>query len=784
MLLVHIAGAADLGVPLKNGSNNRPSEDVEHDMTSRLTELDSCSNPADIASRLLELNFNHQTDVNTDEERISTHPGSALKKEIQALSRLSTKDVNHAEILIIGAEGKHTPTDQLARSLAHQLRKISADISNLVGLDDIHIEPCILRDLTVNQTNNEILEQAIGLHNGHILLPAGGGASKIFSEAAGVTAATHPDEWSLVLIDRTAGAPCTQDAPPLIDMSVSADPAKGWLMGLGLPTILKGLSPDLDEEVNQAAEAVERVMGESNTCPTPNDFAQIVLADVSRGDLAAGMAIRSWIIAEYRRRLREYNDSNSLNISDASLNSKGKPVTVGEAMRKAGENPCPPNDWLAAQSDLNDLGIDATHHFGTPSSAADSSHLLSIVRHTVGEPPSWLSWPSEQVCFLTTKGLGKRPPLVDSLLLQAPAEIISRSCSVPTPLQINTFIACSENSWAAGHDVAEDIRNNRMDRHPSWGLTGNGVTTVVNYGPSTTDDGARSHEIEATMRDLKAEAISWLARLPKAPRAIIVTNLGEKPIFIALLQAAQEFGSAHGIPVFLTSKEENSTSLQFHQLGLDKDTRQALLDAAKYCLNRFDLLSASRLLALGDPEMNKLSDSATELANQLVEAVNTTDLDSLAGTVLGAMEAASGLIESLPSDAQARIITIIAELVNIPTKNLPKGFITPRVMTSNTNDSGKKDLKAESASHLLGLLIRARNRLPITHGSQSLKEIMPTVLKNYQQRDTCTYPALLRQTINTVEAEHDVSAEDWDRRFHSLRDQVEALGKSDYGEKP
>ena len=133
-------------------------------------------------------------------------------------------------------------------------------------------------------------------------------------------------------------------------------------MGLGLPTILKGLSPDLDEEVNQAAEAVERVMGESNTCPTPNDFAQIVLADVSRGDLAAGMAIRSWIIAEYRRRLREYNDSNSLNISDASLNSKGKPVTVGEAMRKAGENPCPPNDWLAAQSDLNDLGIDATHH--------------------------------------------------------------------------------------------------------------------------------------------------------------------------------------------------------------------------------------------------------------------------------------------------------------------------------------------------------------------------------------------------------------------------------------
>ena len=784
MLLVHIAGTADLGAPLNDGNHERPKEDIEHDLASRLAELNSQRTPSDIASRILELSFDHKIDIDTDKEDTSTPPGSALKKEIRALSRLATKDVNHADILIIGAEGGCTPTDQLARSLTHQLSEISSDISTLAGLDNIHIESCILPDLTVNQKNIELLEQAIGLHDGHIILPVGGGASKIFSEAAGVAASTHPDDWSLVLIDRTADNLDAQDAPPLIDMSVRADPARGWLMGLGLPTILKMSSPTPDEEINIAAEAVERVMGESNTSPTPNDFAQIVLADISRGDLAAGMAVRSWIIAEYRRRLQDYNDSNSLNISDVSLPSKGKPLTLGGAIGEAKRNPCPPNDWLAAQSDLNDVGVDATHHFGTPSSATDSSQLLDIVRHAVGEPPSWLSWPSEQVCFLTTKGLGRRPPLIDSLLLQPPAEIISRSCSVPPPLQVNTFIACSEKSWTAGHDVAVVIRNNRLDRHPSWGPTGNGVTTVVNYGPSTTDNGARSHEIEATMRDLKAEAISWIARLPKAPRAIIVTNLGEKPIFITLLQAAQEFGSAHGIPVFLASKDDNSTSLQFHQLGLDKDTRQALLDATKYCLNRFDLLSASRILALGDPEMNKLSNTATELADQLVEAVNATDLDSLAGTVLGAMEAASSLIEGLPSDAQARIITIIAELVNIPTKNLPKGFVKPHIMASNKNDSGIKDIKTESATHLLGLLIRARNRLPITHGNQSLTEIMPTVLKNYQQRDTCTYPTLLRLAINAVEAEHNVSAGYWGHQFQSLRDQVEALGKTGYGEKP
>ena len=784
MLLVHIAGTADLGIPLKKGHHKRTPEDIEHDLTSRLAELNSQRNSSDISSRLLELNFDHQIDIDTDEEDASTPPGSALKKEIRALSKLATKDVNQADILIIGAKGERTPTDQLAHSLAHQLSKIADDISTLAGVDDIHIESCILPDLTVNQASTELLEQAIGLHDGHILLSVGVGASKIFSEAAGVAASTHPDDWSLVLIDRTADEPDTQAVPPLIDMSVHTDPARGWLMGLGLPTILKMSSPTPDEEVNIAAEAVERVMGESNTSPTPHDFAQMVLADVSRGDLAAGMAVRSWIIAEYRRRLQEYNDSNGLNISDVSLASKGKPLTVGKAIGRAKRNPCPPNDWLAAQSDLNNLGVDATHHFGTPSSATDSSQLLDIVRHALGEPPSWLSWPSEQVCFLTTKGLDGRLPLIDSLLLQPPAEIISRSCSVPPPLQVNTFIACSEKSWTAGHDVAKDIRNNRLDRHPSWKPTGNGVTTVVNYGPSTTDNGAQSHEIEATMRDLKAEAISWIAQLPKSPRAIIVTNLGEKAIFITLLQAAQEFGSTHGIPVFLASKEDNSASLQFHQLGLDKDTRQALLDATEYCLNRFDLLSASRLLALGSPEMGSLSNTANELANQLVEAVNATDLDSFAGTVLGAMEAASNLIAGLPSDAQARIITIIAELVNIPDHNRPKGFIQPRVMANSKNDSGKTDLKAESAAHLLGLLVRARNKLPITHGSQSLAEIMPTVLKNYQQRDTCTYPALLRFAINAVEAEHNVSAGDWGRRFHSLRGQVKALGKTGDGEKP
>ena len=167
MLLVHIAGTADLGVPLKKGNRKRAQEDIEGDLRFRLAELNSQRKPSGITSRLLELSFDHQIDIDTDEEDASTPPGSALKKEIRALSRLATKDVNQADILIIGAEGKSTPTDELARSLVHQLNEISDDISALAGMDDIHIESCILPNLTVNQASTELLEHTIGLHDGH-----------------------------------------------------------------------------------------------------------------------------------------------------------------------------------------------------------------------------------------------------------------------------------------------------------------------------------------------------------------------------------------------------------------------------------------------------------------------------------------------------------------------------------------------------------------------------------------------------------------------------------------
>ena len=64
--------------------------------------------------------------------------------------------------------------------------------------------------------------------------------------------------------------------------------------------------------------------------------------------------------------------------------------------------------------------------------------------------------------------------------------------------------------------------------------------------------------------------------------------------------------------------------------------------------------------------MEVLSNEAATLAERLIEAVNTNDLDGASSTVLGAMNAVADLVDTVPSDAQARLTTIVGELLRTP----------------------------------------------------------------------------------------------------------------------
>ena len=818
MLLVHVAGAADLGIPLIVVGQRRSPEETAELTARRAAELDAARAGEETADLLLGLHF-AQEDPGADDAARSA-PGSALRKELGALARLAAEpgtSSHDVDILVVGVEGGRTPTDAIARTLVEALRRIPAEICDLVaGRGARVLDACILPGLHVSQTSIETLEKAIGGHDGHVLLALAGGATTVLAEVAGVVAATHGDEWSLALIDRV-GDDQADGGAPILHMSVDGEnPLRGWLMGLGLPTVLAeeydrrrtGAQADADmpDEVRRAAGALRRAVGDDPvTGPIdPEDFAQLLWTDTARGDLAAGMALRAWVAAEYRRRRRQYLDETGLDETehpDALRKGGELGRTIGRLEEEARTRPlAAPEAWLAAQRDFIDLGIGATHRFDR---AGDD--LRERVRAALGgRPPDWLSWPSGTVCLLSGQGTSRkdrperRAPIAVALLRAQPDRALRRACSVPGPLTLRTFIACSDESLDEGRDVVDRLAADDPDRHADWQAPEADGATAVSYGPATTSDGVTASGAEESMSRAGRLATQWLEDQLKErwsrPRAIVVTVLGEKPVVIELLRAAQVFGARHGIPVLLMStvRSGGENVLQFHQFGLDRDVRRALLRATGYCLDRLDLLTAARLLALGDPAMEGLADEARALADELVKAVQTEDIDGCADVIVGVMDAVGRMIDHVQPDARVRLATIVGELLNpAPESKRTAAFRRPVVLAladgqfdqrkNSVYTSNDVDLAGESAGALLRLLVRVRNKVTINHGSKGLAEATEQVLEHYRRESRCTYARLVELAVAAVGSGSGVGAGDWGRRLDALRERVGALEKISYG---
>lgn len=827
MLLVHVAGTADLGIPLIVGGRSRPRQETAELTARRAAELDAARTGGRAADLLLGLRFT-QKDLRAD-DAAGPAPGSALRKELGALARLAGEPGTSSEdidILVVGVEGGSTPTDSIARALVGALRRASAQVRDLVaGRRARVLDACILPGLQVSRASIETLERAIGGHDGHVLLALAGGATTVLAEVAGVAAATHGDEWSLALIDR-AGDDRADGTAPILRMSVDGeDPLRGWLMGLGLPTVLareydgRGTGAqaggEMPDEVRRAAGALRRAVGETPVEGGigPEDFAQLLWMDTARGDLAAGMALRAWVAAEYRRRRRQYLDQTGLDEAEHpdALRRKGGELgwAIGRLEKEASTRPlAAPEAWLVAQRDFIDLGIGATHRFDE---AGDD--LRERVRAALGgPPPDWLSWPSGTVCLLTAQGQPRgrgrgpeRDPIAVALLRAQPDPALRRACSVPGPLTLRTFIACSDDSLGEGRGVVDRLAAGDVDHHPDWEPPGADGATARSYGRAATSDGVTASGAEESMSRAGRLAAQWLedqlAERWSRPRAIVVTVVGEKPVVIALLRAAQIFGARHGIAVLLAStvRSADENVLQFHQFGLDRDVRRALLRATGYCLDRLDLLTAARLLALGDPAMEESAGEARALADELVRAVQTEDIDGCAGVILGVMGAVGRMIDHVQPDAQARLATIIGELLNpAPESKRTGAFREPRVLAladgrfdqqNSVYTSNDADLADEGAGALLRLLVRVRNKVTINHGSKGLSEATEQVLSHYRRESRCTYARLVERAVTAVESNSDAGvgsgsgavAGDWGRRLDALRKRVGALEDVSYG---
>jgi hypothetical protein avisC_11495 len=241
-----------------------------------------------------------------------------------------------------------------------------------------------------------------------------------------------------------------------------------------------------------------------------------------------------------------------------------------------------------------------------------------------------------------------------------------------------------------------------------------------------------------------------------------------------------------------TVRSGGENVLQFHQFGLDRDVRRALLRATGYCLDRLDLLTAARLLALGDPAMEGLADEARALADELVKAVQTEDIDGCADVIVGVMDAVGRMIDHVQPDARVRLATIVGELLNpAPESKRTAAFRRPVVLAladgqfdqrkNSVYTSNDVDLAGESAGALLRLLVRVRNKVTINHGSKGLAEATEQVLEHYRRESRCTYARLVELAVAAVGSGSGVGAGDWGRRLDALRERVGTLEKISYG---
>ena len=218
------------------------------------------------------------------------------------------------------------------------------------------------------------------------------------------------------------------------------------------------------------------------------------------------MALRAWVAAEYRRRRRQYLDRTGLDEAEHpdALRKGGE---LGRAIRRlekeARTRPlAAPEAWLVAQRDFIDLGIGATHRFDE---AGDD--LRERVRAALGgPPPDWLSWPSGTVCLLTAQGQPRgrgrgpeRDPIAVALLRAQPDPALRRACSVPGPLTLRTFIACSDDSLDEGCGVVDRLAAGDVDHHPDWEPPGADGATARSYGRAATSDGVTASGAEENM---------------------------------------------------------------------------------------------------------------------------------------------------------------------------------------------------------------------------------------------------------------------------------------------
>lgn len=411
------------------------------------------------------------------------------------------------------------------------------------------------------------------------------------------------------------------------------------------PALDAAASGETDDAIRAAAEDQTSILRSvAAGSPDPDDLAVWVRTDVRRRNRTSGLAIRAWIIAEYRRRQADDGSPDGITIVERRFSRAGlgKMISIirnpddqfsSEEKRELGHvRRSRSGRWLDAQENLANAGRSSGHDFNaiSPERIAD----LNVALDGEGDLPALnqcgpFHLPTGRAAYLWAVGHPRPQTTLDTVGAHVPpAEFLALvprkqrwKASPQTWADLLILSSADESAVAYAEQQASAAR--MMGAGPDDRYV---FATVIALIAKLTDGAGQEFDQLAEER-ARAAADRWLVE--RDVDAIVIVPTGPKPQVAGLVSAALAYGHRRAVPVFLQSINRKLSLTRFHRIVPYIATTAPALDLALSSMCRLAFDTSLALIRLCHPYPGRLPaddlDTVTEQLRQLDHAFYTSE---------------------------------------------------------------------------------------------------------------------------------------------------------------
>ncbi|OKL51301.1 hypothetical protein BSZ40_08310 [Buchananella hordeovulneris] len=753
---MHIVGVSDLGIDEPRGKVEGKEQrlvpggsdsdicklfnNLESARQGELREARKIGESAQVFARLW------NADYRSDPQEITSPSTSGRQLPLPSALRAVAKRAGEpVDLLLLGSSFGQRPTTPLAELLADAWSACGDRVRETAGID--------LRKCTVFDCQSLVEDEVVGrlaeqlrATAGPIYVAIGAGANTLL-----VILLRALQENGDRTVELLIPSQAPNEAAEAVSFSHDVDAYRGWTTALGLADLAAVADGALTElEQVTAAAFSEDASWEDRAEALRN----IVLADIARGDIGAGLAVRAWVYAGYRARLAPGEKTAEEELQ------KETHLTLGHHIGWVSKQPEPTfaQQWLLRVKELNQVGKDATHRL-MGADSREAQQTRDSVRHLIGgDLPTGLVWPTGDVAFVHAVGPSDKTEHENSVLVNLCNGVCPLDLGL-TPGSAETYIHRILLASKDTATVAEQVRREQIAAN-GWRCDGDGE--IIEYGTAFRDL-KKADEITARMKVIEKRVYAALEQLEPRVQAVILDVPGEKHAFLAATRAAQRFGARFGLPVTLLSHVKGTDGelqhrTQLHYFVVSPRDREQLLRVAHDCLRRLDLLTVARILRVTGSEFQEVAKQAQELAERMRASLGTEDerayiLAALAGVVVDNENFADWSERD-----KGRVAVIVGELA---AKYLKKSG-QKRKKLLQQKSSFPAELK------YLWALEEVRNLSPYSHGHSDFAASLQAACEKVGLAG-CSYLELLCGAREFLGREHGEDV-DWADTFRQLRD--------------